>query len=690
MSAKAYIFRMRQHILIFALACGLFACGGAKDSELTREREQLIPPEVNSNNIPSGSLTQSTPINVERFIKNGVYANSVASQVSEPSAASARESDAFTSDAVASDDSFSGTNTIEQGVDEADRVKYDGTYMYIAERGTNLASEERRNNVRVLKRNDDYTLESLPSLQPSVDFSTISDLYLHDETVAIAGVNNPPCCFIIDAATSVYAPSSNKILLSFFDISDPANGQELTAYTIDGYLNTTRRIGDDLYIVSTYNAYINDLPSYAVTDEEKQANYTAVLETPIEDLMPKLYKDGQTSLLNQPENCYIPAQATNVDGNSQFIHVTKISLTDPNSIESLCLSAYSSLVYMSTDSLYMVASDYFSQSTLQGMSQSTPQTIFHKIDLASFDYVASGAVEGVLGWRGHPGFRMDEAEGQLRIVTTDYNQSPMKHTLHVLNQDGSELTTIATLPNEQSPEAIGKPGEDIYAVRFIDEKAYIVTFEQIDPLYVINLADGSNPFIEGSLEIPGFSSYIHPLDNGYLLGVGQQVTLPQLAPQQPDVMIAPITSGMKVSLFDVRDPSNPLEITNIVVPNAYTPVEYEYKALSVLNISGSYQFALPFHTWSQVIEVDMGTISDSVVAQSNEGLMLLETNTNALQPNLDLSKNVFAPTPSEWFHYTLDNRSIIQGDKVYFIRGDEVYLTDWNNSEERNVVLGPF
>ena len=667
MLTKVSTFRLRSSLVLAFSGLALSACGGSQEGDSLQP-----PPQINSATVFSGSLTQSNAINVERFIKNGVYANSLAQ--SEPVTAS---SPVAPTNSDASGGSFSGTNTIEQGVDEADRVKYDGTYMYLAETFSNVLREDGKHSIRVLQRNEDYTLSSLPSLQSSLDFSEISDMYLYQDMLAIVGNNNSSYYYLDTANSTSFDRGGNKLSLSFFDVSEPASGQELTSLQIDGTLANTRRIGDDLYIISTYYSSIDNLQNNATTDEEKQANYTTVIQTPIVQLMPKIYKDGQESLLNEPENCYIPSQASNIDGNIEFVHVTKISLVDPNNIESLCLSAYSGSIYMSTDSLYLVASDYMEK------------TVFHKIDLASFDYVASGAVDGLFGWRDNPAFRMDEANGQLRIVTTNYNQSPMVHSLHILAQDGNELKTIARLPNEQAPEAIGKPGEDVYAVRFIDEKAYIVTFERLDPLYVINLSDGSNPFIEGSLEIPGFSSYIHPLDNNFLLGIGQQISPQQFIEPQPDVISAPVLEGMKVSLFDVRDPSNPIELSSLVTPNAYTPVEYEYKALSVLNTNGNYQFALPFQTWSQVNE--SGNLMSSIMlAYSREALMLLEVNTNDAEPSLDLMKNMFAPDPSDWFHYTPTNRSIIQGNKVYFIRGNEVYLGDWVDADEDSSVLGPF
>ncbi|WP_197472961.1 beta-propeller domain-containing protein, partial [Oleiphilus sp. HI0123] len=84
------------------------------------------------------------------------------------------------------------------------------------------------------------------------------------------------------------------------------------------------------------------------------------------------------------------------------------------------------------------------------------------------------------------------------------------HRLHTINIDDTELNLNATIPNESAPEAIGKPGESIYSVRFDGDKAYIVTFRQIDPFYVLDLSNHDSPRVAGELELPGFSNYLHP------------------------------------------------------------------------------------------------------------------------------------------------------------------------------------
>jgi hypothetical protein len=399
------------------------------------------------------------------------------------------------------------------------------------------------------------------------------------------------------------------------------------------------------------------------------ANYLTILDTADSELMPKIYRDGDEGTpLNSTEDCVIPAQATDKDGYAQLLTVSRINLTDPNDIHSSCISSVANMLYMSEANLYL-------SSTVDN------QTVLHKVSLdANLTYQATGKIDGIIGWRGAPNLRLSEQDEYLRIVTSDYTTNSPEHELSILNQQGSELAIVATLPNDTSPEPIGKPGEDIFAVRFFGDRGYIVTFERIDPLYVLDLANPNSPQVLGALEIPGFSSYLHPLDNGYLLGVGQQVNVNNI-PENGEATDEPVMEeGMKISLFNVSDPSNPVEVNSIVKPSSYTPVEYDYRALSVLNDSGSYKFTLPLESWYAP--------SDELVrfwAPSNS-LLLLEVDTTSSTPEL-IQRSEVRPEMSEDYAGGWDDRSIIHGDNVYYIHGNQVWHTTW---AEDAAVFGPF
>ena len=178
-------------------------------------------------------------------------------------------------------------------------------------------------------------------------------------------------------------------------------------------------------------------------------------------------------------------------------------------------------------------------------------------------YLGSAGIDGTLLGQ----FSMDEYDGYYRIATTA--------------QDGCIVTVL-----DKALKTVGQlrsiaPGESIYATRFIGDTAYLVTFYQTDPLFVIDLQNPTQPKIAGELKIPGFSNYLHPYSDTLLVGIGQAGT-DSGAIQQ-----------LKISLFDVRDPQSPKEADSLVFSDAdysYSPSQYEHKAYLTFS-DGS--FAVP-------------------------------------------------------------------------------------------------
>lgn len=658
-------------MLVFVLAACSDGKGKAVDENINERPTE--PPILNSATSFDGPLVKAGQVSTSQFIKNGIYSAAFdyghGDRVNAPEFSTSQDSASTTG--AAGD--FSTTNTQESGVDEADRIEYDGNILYLAAYPEWFEDGVQQSSVRVLERQNDFSLSSVAELPLTDENSNIEGMYQHSDRLAVLSTNALMYAYATDTlffAPEPWLPSEQKLAIDIYDTSVPSSPSTVSNIKIDGTMVATRRIDDELYIVSSYTAYVEGLNPNATTEEELLANYLTILDTPDSELMPKIYRDGDEGTpLNSTEDCVIPAEATDKDGYAKLVTVSRINLTDPNDIQSTCISSMANMLYMSEANLYL-------GSTLDN------QTVLHKVSLDSnLSYQATGKVEGVIGWRGAPNLRLSEQNGYLRIVTSDYNakEGPI-HKLSILNQQGNELTTTATLPNNASPDPIGKPGEDIFAVRFLGDRGYIVTFERIDPLYVIDLADPNSPQVLGALEIPGFSSYLHPLDNGYLLGVGQQVNVTNI-PEDGEVTEQPVTEeGMKMSLFDVSDPSNPIEVNSIVKPSSYTPVEYDYRALSVLNNSGSYQFALPIESWY--------SNTDELVRywEPNNSLLLLEVDTTANTPEL-IQRSEVRPERSKSYSGGWNDRSIIHGDNVYYIHGNQVWHTTWAEDAD---IFGPF
>ncbi len=213
--------------------------------------------------------------------------------------------------------------------------------------------------------------------------------------------------------------------------------------------------------------------------------------------------------------------------------------------DSQALMADARVVYGSKDSLYVATEQWIDPRIpvdKLGQSQSTVINKFDVTDPRRTALVASGTVPGYVLNQ----FSMSEYKGDLRVATTSRPiwwgaqppQTLSQSYVTVLRSSGSALATVGQV------SGLGA-GQQIYSVRFVDAAGYVVTFRQVDPLYTIDLSDPSAPRVAGKLELQGYSSYLHPLGNGQLLGIGQ------------DVGAANEPAGSQLELFDVSDPSAP-------------------------------------------------------------------------------------------------------------------------------------
>ena len=130
------------------------------------------------------------------------------------------------------------------------------------------------------------------------------------------------------------------------------------------------------------------------------------------------------------------------------------------------------------------------------------------------------------------------------------------------------------------------PGERIYSVRFMQDKAFVVTFRQMDPLFVIDLKNPRNPRILGKLKIPGFSTYLHPFMEGYLIGLGMETTVNRDTG-------AVLTEGLKLSLFDVTGYTNPKELHKLIIEGTYVNSEALYNHRAFLLDSENKLLVIP-------------------------------------------------------------------------------------------------
>ena len=452
---------------------------------------------------------------------------------------------------------YTTTNNQEQGVDEIDIVKTNGTHLYATE-GESL---------HILKS---WPAEATSELARVAAPDQALGLFLHDDRVLVASQ-----VWSIGGDRLIgpqYPPSATRLQL--LDVRNPSVPAVLRTIEVEGTLVDARLIGADLYAVIRSNfdlpselwdlAYrrdigLPDLPWDATAEERERIldEARAILRPyveeiiagiPVEDLLPQLWDrdaddpEAPARPLLECGSLYRPEHTSDWG----VLSVLHLDLEDEGPVSAVGLIADGWTVYASMDNLY-VAQTSDSWWWGWGWAPQEMTTTIHKFELdPSLDepvrYAASGEVDGWILDQ----FALSEHEGYLRVATTEFDwwwgttpdQEPAS-SVTVLADDGrGKLTTIGHVGG------LG-PGERIFAVRFMGPKGYVVTFEQIDPLFTLDLSDPTQPKVVGELEVTGFSSYLHPIGDEWLLAVGQE------ADEEGRVI------GLAVSVFDVRDPAAP-------------------------------------------------------------------------------------------------------------------------------------
>ncbi len=413
-----------------------------------------------------------------------------------------------------SDSGYSTTNIQVAGVDEADIVKTDGQYIYVVS----------ENSTFIVKA---YPPEQAEILSEIESEGTAIELFINGDRLVIFEQEMPYYDMVTEWET--YVPYiSPEVFVKVYDISDretPLLQREFSAN--GGYLDS-RMIGDYVYVVINEPVYEQDgevnLPRIRYGGNETEIPATDIYYCNVSD--------------------YYYMYTTIVAINTQ--------LDDQDPTRETILLGASSTLYASLNNIYLTFPMW---GTEVGDSL---RTTIHRIHIEGeeIEYVASGAVPGMVLNQ----FSMDEYDSYFRVATTTFGQTT-ENNIYVLNMS---LEITGSLEDLAS-------GETIYSARFMGERGYMVTFKQIDPLFVIDLSDPYDPEVLGYLKVTGYSDYLHPYDENHIIGVGKETT---------DAGEFAWYQGVKISLFDVTDVSNPVEIDKLEIGDRGTdsPVLRDHKA----------------------------------------------------------------------------------------------------------------
>ena len=515
---------------------------------------------------------------------------------------------------------YSTTNVQVAGVDEADIIKTDGKYIYAVSGKSIFITEV-------------YPADSAKIISKIELKSTPQNLYLNGDSLVVLGQDDAIYAKMQgELKRIVPSRSSQYAFLKVFDISDKKNPKQVRDLDFEGSINNSRMIGDYVYAVTTTYSYGGDMPIPIIL-ENGEALPTAVGSPRCNcpavyyfDIPYQSYNLTSIAAINVKDNAKpVKSEVYLLDGNqNMFVSQNNIYIAYTKYINEyqLVLEAMKEMIVPrlnakdqaqvkkieNTDNdvlskqeklakigqliqKYQMTLPQAEQENLQkeleakmkqkytDISKELEKTVIHKIaiDKDSLKYQTVGEAAGAVLNQ----FSMDENGEYFRIATTknrtwsqfadESGQQESYSNLYVLDKDLKVVGRVENLA----------PGERIYSVRFMQDRAYMVTFRQTDPLFAIDLKDPKNPKVLGKLKIPGFSNYLHPYDDTMIIGIGKDTEETTITPDCAELPLGSpsnelnidclpqpgrvITKGIKISLFDVSDVANPKESAKYVL-----------------------------------------------------------------------------------------------------------------------------
>ena len=461
---------------------------------------------------------------------------------------------------------FSGTNVQEVGVDEADIIKTDGNRVFVVAADQLIV-------VDAAEREVVGTVDLPGTMWQAELFLDGDDLLLVSTGWSEIGVLSPDAVTTSGNDEALDAPyfdtTTVRIVRITLDGDDPriveqmlVEGEYVSSRAIDGTARVIIRSNPQHHFPFVYPQNENG------EDVAERANRDAVLNADLDAWLPSFAMlDGRGDITGQGllPDCGAVHAPTEFSGFG-VLSVVSIGVGgDIDEHKTTSVLAPGSVVYASTESVYVATQTWIDTALFEDDDEAweraweARQTSVHRFALAGDDasYTASGSVPGDI----RDQFNLSEHDGHLRIVTTTgetWDETSETH-VRILRETDGALVEVGAVGD------MGR-GEAVQSVRMIGAVGYVVTFRQIDPFYTLDLSDPENPQVVGELKIPGFSSYLHPIGQGRVLGVGSD--------GDADGRI----TGSKVSIFDVTDPADPQEVAIWSAPGGWNDVGWEHRS----------------------------------------------------------------------------------------------------------------
>lgn len=441
------------------------------------------------------------------------------------------------------------TNLQEQGVDESDIVKHNGRHVFYT--GTRTK--------RILVTDfDTLTRNGKPLGEISLgQCVTIEAMYLSGDRLAVVHGSGGDYWGMWSLSAYTYWNRDSRV--EIFDVADPAKAQKIASLQLDGTVVDSRLLDQRLHLIVRYVPYLvadipkiptpcyyGILPICSVTSgcspvpancSTYDYDHATVTEEKLVPYLTDLLTQQRTPLF-QPDKFYAPAK---LDQHTNTLSVLALDIGSGKLADKVGLFGNMDTLYMSTENLYLVSAEYPRYFGWRMLADNETRSNIYRFSVGkALDYAGSAFVDGTVLNQ----FSLGEHQGVLRIATTrrfwdkDW-RSNTENQVATLQGGKTDFAQVGVIGG------LGKPGETIRSARFLGNKGYLVTFRNTDPLYTLDLSDPKNPRKVGELTIPGFSSYLHPVDEQRLLAIGREADSDGR------------TQGVLVQLFDIADFAHP-------------------------------------------------------------------------------------------------------------------------------------
>lgn len=477
----------------------------------------------------------------------------------------------------------SNTNIQVKGVDEGDIVKTDGDNIYSINEyyyleniyGKDIYKSSKTINITSTLRKGEIKKQS------SIDIVGQSiEMYIQDKTLVVITELDPQ---FLDLETNEILTQDeynkvseefykdhqeydeelyklfynryqyqNKIAAMIYDVSDATSPKLIREFAQEGYYSSSRLIDEDLYLVTIKNNYV----SLTHREENLRPEYIVPFTTDsIDGGNKKIIDSKDITIIENPNNY-------------SFVVISGLNIKNSKKAKTLACLGGSNIIYSSLNALYITNPHYLNETGIMARMSlplnSDTNIIKYTLENGKPNYKAFKRIPGSILNQ----YSMDEHDGYLRIATTTSNEDVSKNNIYVLDDNLDIVGKIEDLA----------PGERIYSVRFMDDKGYVVTYKQVDPLFAIDLSNPQDPKILGELKVPGFSSYLHPISEDLLIGIGYDTESQKSEGMEGEMEVI---KGIKLSLFDVSNPLEPKEVHKFILGDqgTYSEVLYNPKAL---------------------------------------------------------------------------------------------------------------